>query len=72
MRIRWANIFGLLLVSFCIYLFVKLKPYLDRLFDDLADNYYSGYYDYSPTMKIAVFSLICVTLVAVIKIIMRK
>ncbi len=69
MRIKWENIFGVMLFVFCIYLFFKVKPYFDRLFEDMQNNYY---YCYSPVVKIAVFGLICVTIVAVIKMIFDR
>ncbi|TKJ38326.1 MAG: hypothetical protein CEE38_06095 [Planctomycetes bacterium B3_Pla] len=69
MRIRWENIFGPLLLIFGIYLFVKIRPYLDRVFEDLADGYY---YRYDPMLRIIIFGLVCVTIVAVAKIISKR
>jgi hypothetical protein len=70
MRIRWENIFGLLLLIFGIYLFVKIRPYLDRVFEDLADGYYHHRYD--PMQRVIVFSLICLIIVAIVKIITNR
>ena len=70
MRIRWENIFGPLLLIIGIYLFVKIRPYLDRVFEDLADGYY--YHRYDPMQGIIIFGLVCVTIVAVAKIISNR
>ena len=70
MRIRWENVFGLMFFIFCIYLFFKVKPYLNRIFEDLADGYY--YHSHDPMLKVIMFGLICVTIVAVAKIISNR
>ena len=69
MRINWENLFGALLFVFSIYLFIKLRPYLDRLFEDMGNGYY---YLHSPVYRIAAIGLVCVTIVAVVKIISRR
>jgi len=69
MRINFENLFGILLFVFCIYLFIRLRPYLDRLFEDLGNGYH---YPYSPLSRIAVIGLVCLTIVAVAKIISRR
>jgi hypothetical protein len=70
MTIKWGNIFGLLLLIFSIYLFVKLAPCLDRIFENISDGYYG--YSESPTIKIAILGLICITIVSVVKIICNR
>ncbi len=70
MRIRWENIFGVLLLIFGIYMFVKIRPCLDRVFEDLADGYY--YHSHDPMLRVIMFGLICVTIVAVAKIISKR
>jgi len=70
MRIRWENIFGLLLLILGIYLFVKIRPYLDRVFENLADGYY--YHRYDPMQRVIVFGLICLVIVAIVKIITNR
>ena len=69
MRIRWENVFGLMFFIFCIYLFFKIKPYLNRMFEDWANSYY---YSYSPIVRVAMFGLVCVTIVAVVKLICNR
>ena len=69
MLILWKNMFGLMFLIFCIYLFIKAKPFLNRILEDLADGYY---YDHSPALKVAMFGLICVTIVAVVKILSKR
>ena len=70
MRIRWENVFGIMFLIFCIYLFIKSKPYMDRIFEDLAGGYY--YHSHSPVLRLAIFGLMCVTLVAVVKILSKR
>ncbi len=70
MRICWENIFGPLLLIFGIYLFVKIRPYLDRVFEDLADGYY--YHRYDPMQRVIVFGIICLVIVAIVKIITNR
>jgi len=70
MRIRWDNLFGLMALVLCIYLFIKAKPYLDRVFEDLADGYY--YHSRDPMLRVIIFGLVCVTIMAVVKIISNR
>ena len=70
MRIRWENIFGPLLLIFGIYLFIKIRPYLDLVFEDLADGYY--YHRYDPMQRVIVLGLICLVIVAVARIISKR
>ena len=69
MRIRWENVFGLIFFIFCIYLFFKVMPYLNRIFEDLTDNYY---HSHDPMLRVIMFGIICMTIVAVAKIISRR
>ena len=70
MRIRWERIIGISLLGVFIYLFVKIRPYMDRVFEDLADGYY--YHSHDPMIRVIMFGLICVTIVAVAKIISKR
>lgn len=70
MRIRWERIMGISLLGVFIYLFFKVKPYLNRIFEDLADGYY--YHSHDPMLRVIMFGLICVTIVAVAKIISNR
>ena len=65
-NVKWGNIFGLLLLIFCIYLFIKAAPCMDRIFENLGNGYYA--YSDSPTIKIAMVGLVCITIVSVVKI----
>ena len=69
MRIRWENVFGLMFLIFCIYLFFKAKPYLNRIFEDLTEGHY--YHNHDPMLRIIMFGLICITIVAVAKVISK-
>ncbi|KKR96380.1 MAG: hypothetical protein UU48_C0032G0004 [Candidatus Uhrbacteria bacterium GW2011_GWF2_41_16] len=65
MEIRWRNIFALLLIIFVFYVFVKIRPFLNNIFDDLNFEGY-GYCD--PNIIVILFGMACITIVAVIKI----
>lgn len=67
MQIKWNNIFGALLLIFCIYAFIKLLPVMNRWFDAIGDRYSFRYE--TPTMKVMLLGLLCVTIVAIVKII---
>ena len=69
MRIRWENVFGLMFLIFCIYLFFKAKPCLDRMFENWTNVYY---YSYNPVVRVAMFGLVCLTIVAVVKILSKR
>ena len=71
MKIRWDNIFGLMLLIFAIYLFIKARPFFNNLFDEINQVYYYGY---GPGMflKVAMFGLLCLTIVAIVKIISKR
>ena len=65
MNIRWGNILGLMLIIFGIYLFLKLRPFLENAIEDLN----SGYYHHGdPVFRIAVLGILCITLIGAIKI----
>jgi hypothetical protein len=65
MNIRWGNIFGLMLIIFGIYLFIKMRPFLGNAIEDLN----SGYYHHGdPVFRIAVLCILCITLIGALKI----
>ncbi len=69
MRFRFENLFGLMLFGFLIYLFVRLHPVLDRWFEELEYGYH---YPQSPVSRVLTLGLVCVTIVAVAKILSRR
>lgn len=69
MQIRWENIFGTLFLIFGIYMFVKLIPMLNRWLEEIGDGYY--FYAETPTMKVMLLGLLCVSAVAIVKIIVN-
>ena len=71
MRIRWENIFGLLLLIFSIYLFVKMRPFFKNLFEEINQAYYYGYGS-GLFIKVLILGLLCITAVAIAKIISRR
>ena len=70
MRIRWDNIAGLFLVVFGIYLFIKIRPFLDQWFENLGND--DPFSPVSPTIRMATIGLVCVTIVAVVKILANR
>ena len=71
MRIRWENIFGLLLLIFGIYLFVKMRPFFENLFTEVNQVYYYGY-GLGRLIKVLMLALLCLTVLAAIKIISNR
>lgn len=69
MRIRWDNIFGLLLLIFLIYLFFKFKPVLERMIDDLR---YGSSYSHDPIWTFNILALLCLTLIVMAVFISRR
>jgi hypothetical protein len=71
MRVKWENIFGLLLLIFAVYLFIKMRPFFNNLFEDVNQVHYYGY---GPSMllRVLMLGLVCLTAVAVAKIISRR
>lgn len=70
MQIRWGNIFGALLLIFCVYVFVKLIPMLNRWFESIGKGFY--FPAETPAMKVMLLGLLCVSAVAIVKIIMNN
>ena len=71
MKIYWANIFGLLLLIFTVYLFFKMQPALN---DFLDGNNRVRYYGHDPTSLISILKLgiVCFTAIAIAKVISRR
>lgn len=68
MRINWINIFGLMLFVLMIYLFVKLKPVLENIFEHASYSYHSHEY----LLIAIVIGFLSLTIVAVVKILSRR
>ena len=70
MRVKWENIFGLLLLIFAVYLFIKMRPFFNNLFNEVGQI---RYYGHGPVMLIRVLmlGLLCLTAVAIAKIISK-
>ena len=69
MRIRWGNIFGLLALIVSIYVFLKLAPALDTLFDEAGPV---RYHDPDPFHRAVLLGILCITVVAVCKIMCNR
>ena len=70
MRIHWTNIFGLLEQGLAIYLAISLMPFLHRWCVFLQDEY--RFESHGPAIAIGALGLLCVTIVAVTKIIAQR
>ena len=68
MRIKWANIFALAILICLIILLCKLPRILDRLPQIIDPPHYIN----DPAYVIMILGLICVTIVAVIKILSNR
>jgi hypothetical protein len=68
MKIKWANIFGLILLIFIITVLFKLPAILD----EVSCRIYLPDYFNDPALGLMFLGLICVTIVAVAKIISNK
>lgn len=69
MDIRWGNIFAVLLIIFGIYLFVKMRPLLENIFENLNS---SGWRNDDPTITVIVLGLLCMTVLGIVKIISSR
>ena len=69
MRVRWENVFGLMLLIFSIYLFIKMGPFLKNLFEDLNGGYY--HHD-DPLLRVLMLGLLCLTVLAALTIISNR
>ena len=69
MLIRWNNILGLLLLVIGIYLLVKLVPVLDNFCDQVGPV---RYHDPDPFHRAVVLGILCITVVAVCKIMCNR
>ncbi|AQQ70918.1 hypothetical protein SMSP2_01281 [Limihaloglobus sulfuriphilus] len=68
MKIKWANILTAAILIFLVTLGVKLA----RNVDDISLNIRLPYYLEDPVYGLMFLGLICVTIVAVVKIITKK
>ena len=69
MTFNWANVFAILFIAFVIYLFIKAKPVIDRLFE----NFESMPLRQNPgTFAVIILGMILITVVAVVKIISNR
>ncbi len=67
MKIKWLNIFGLIFLVVILILIFRLPKILDELFYRI----YLPYYFNDPLYGLMFFGLACVTIVAVIKLLMK-
>lgn len=68
MKIKWANVFGLLFLAFILTLMFKLP----RVLDKISCSFDIPSYFHDPVYGLMFLGLICVTIVAVAKIISNK
>jgi hypothetical protein len=68
MRIKWGNIFALAILICLVILLLRLPEVMNRL----SYTIWIPYYINDPVFGILVFGLICITVVAVVKILSRR
>ena len=68
MKIKWKNIFGLMSIVFIVIALFKLPVMLDNISFRIQLPYYFN----DPALGLMFLGLICVTIVAVAKIIANK
>jgi len=67
-KIKWGNIFALTILICLVILLLRLPEVMDRL----SYAIWVPYYVNDPMFGILIFGLICITIVAVAKIISRR
>ena len=68
MKIKWGNIFALAILICLVILLLRLPEILDRL----SYTIWVPYYVNNPMFGMFAFSLVCITIVAVVKILSRR
>jgi len=67
MRIRWERILGVISLVVFVYLSVRLRPFVGHLLDVANQDY-----DYQNPIKSIMLGTLCLTLLAAIKLLLRK
>ena len=71
MRIRWENIGPVLLIILVVYVFIKSKPFFERLFETVnRPSYYND--PGERAIKVLMFGIVCMTILGVAKFMSRK
>ncbi len=66
MRINWKNIYGILGVVFCIWVFRHLKPVAITWFEAAENNH--EFFEKHPALPSLTLAMICATALAIYKI----
>ena len=67
MRIRWERIMGVFSLVIFVYLSVRLRPFIGHLLDVANQDY-----DYHNPIKSIMLGVLCLTLIAAIKLLISK
>jgi len=67
-RIKWGNIFALAILICLVILLLRLPEVMDRLSYAIRIPYYAN----DPMFGMFAFGLVCITIVAVVKILSRR
>ena len=67
MRIRWERIMGVFSLVIFVYLSVRLRPFIGHLLDVANQDY-----DYQNPIKSIMLGVLCLTLIAAIKLLISK
>lgn len=72
MQIKWKNVFGVMFLVFLLCMFIKVSPMVIKILEEVADNIvYFGSFR-GPTLPVMIIGMLCVSAVAIVKIISRK
>lgn len=69
MRIRWENIIGLTILVFVVVAMIKLYSYLEDFFNGLR---FRAYTPYGRLWAFNYLGLICLAVIAIVKILSRR
>jgi hypothetical protein len=67
MKIRWERILGVLSLVVFVYVSVRLRPFVGHLFEVANQDY-----DYHNPIKAIMLGVLCLTLLAAIKLLIRR
>ena len=70
MRINWKNIYGMLGVILCVYLFFKTRPIAAGWFESMQYN--REFFEEHPELPFLTIAVVCATIVGIIKMLSRR
>ena len=67
MKLKSERVIAIILLCACVFLMIKLQPFLENIFDVVNQDY-----GYDRPIKSIMLSALCLSFVAGIKLLMRK